>query len=50
MMVSLLPAAASILTAAVALLYGLNVKMEKTIAIDLKERRAIADAGATAAN
>jgi len=40
MMVSLLPAAASILTAGVALLYGLNAKMEKTIAIELKERRA----------
>jgi GPH family glycoside/pentoside/hexuronide:cation symporter len=44
MMVSLLPAAASILTAGVALLYGLNAKMEKTIAIELKERRAEAEA------
>jgi GPH family glycoside/pentoside/hexuronide:cation symporter len=44
MMVSLLPAAASVITAAVALLYGLNAKMEKTIAIELKERRAEAEA------
>src|ERR1700690_3464688 len=44
MMVSLLPAAASVLTAGVALLYGLNAKMEKKIAIELKERRAEAEA------
>jgi glycoside/pentoside/hexuronide:cation symporter, GPH family len=44
MMVSLLPAVASLITAAVALLYGLNATMEKTIAIELKERRAAAEA------
>ncbi len=42
MMVSLLPAAASILTAIVALFYGLNAKMERTIGEDLKARRAAA--------
>ena len=46
MMVSLLPAAASIITAGVALLYGLNATMEKTIAVELKQRRAEADAAA----
>ncbi len=44
MMVSLLPAAASVLTAVVAIFYGLNAKMEKLIADELKERRAAAEA------
>jgi len=39
-----------VLTAAVALLYGLNAKMEKTIAVELKERRAEAAAAAPATN
>jgi GPH family glycoside/pentoside/hexuronide:cation symporter len=47
MMVSLLPAAASLLTAAVAVFYGLNAKMELQMAADLKRRReAAAAAGA----
>ncbi len=44
MMVSLLPAVASLVTAGVALLYGLDATMEKTIGIELKERRAAAEA------
>ncbi|MGC9971334.1 MAG: MFS transporter [Bryobacteraceae bacterium] len=44
MMVGLLPAAASVLTAVFALFYSLNAKLEGTIAADLKERRAAASA------
>jgi GPH family glycoside/pentoside/hexuronide:cation symporter len=40
MMVGLLPAAASVLTAIVALFYSLNAKMEETIGTELKAARA----------
>jgi GPH family glycoside/pentoside/hexuronide:cation symporter len=42
MMVGLLPAAASVLTAIIALFYGLSAKMERTIGEELKARRAAA--------
>jgi GPH family glycoside/pentoside/hexuronide:cation symporter len=47
MMVGLLPAAASVLTAVVALFYILDAKMERTIGAELKQRRAVAGAEAS---
>jgi GPH family glycoside/pentoside/hexuronide:cation symporter len=44
MMVSILPAVASVLTALVAFFYSLNPKMEQVIAAELKERRSDAAA------
>jgi Na+/melibiose symporter-like transporter len=46
MMVGLLPAAASVLTAVIALFYRLNAKMERTIIAEMKERRAAKPAAA----
>jgi len=46
MMVGLLPAAASVLTAVIALFYRLNAKMERTIIAEMKERRAAEPAAA----